>query len=103
MDDTVAVVKNNDLRSELTTWKELFENGTEKKEYNWSSGKLDGKYVEWYESGQEKIEGEYDEDGADHDAARDGQESDGVPDARPGNRQAAVHVHRADRLVDRPQ
>ena len=26
MDDTVAVVKNDDLRSELTTWKELFEN-----------------------------------------------------------------------------
>ena len=26
MDDTVAVVTNDDLRSELTTWKELFEN-----------------------------------------------------------------------------
>ena len=29
----------------------------QKKEYNWSSGKLDGKYVEWYESGQEKTKG----------------------------------------------
>ena len=25
----------------------------------WADGKLSGKYTEWFESGQEKIEGEY--------------------------------------------